>query len=166
MSKKIPLTQGKFAIVDDKDYKKVSQYKWQYCLVGKNRDRGCVMWRGWQKERKRKQTIIMSRLIMDAPKGRVVDHKNGNTLDNRRGNLRICTNQQNLFNQKLRRLKYRSSQYKGVSYFKRVKKWTAQICFNCKSIHLGYFDIEKEAAIAYNKAAAKYFGEFARLNNV
>ncbi len=162
----IPLTQGKFTLIDDSDLEKVLRYKWYYCLVGQNRDQECVAWRGKNKKTNRQQTIIMSRYIMDAPKGMVVDHKSGDQLDNRRGNLRICTSRQNAFNQRLHRTKIRTSKYKGVSLYSRTGKWTAQLTLNYKVIYLGCFDDEKKAALAYDNAALKYFGEFARLNNV
>lgn len=160
----IKLTQGKFALVDDEDYELVSKHKWQYCLVGRHRDRECAMSRSWWKGHGKKRTIIMSRLIMNAPKGMVVDHKNLDTLDNRRDNLRVCTNQQNIFNSKP--MKNKSSRYKGVSWNKVIKKWEAYISPNGKQIALGYYENEIDAAKAYNKAALKYYKEFARLNNV
>ncbi|KKN39441.1 hypothetical protein LCGC14_0743110 [marine sediment metagenome] len=161
---KIPLTQNKFAAIDDNDFEKVSQIKWQYCLVGKKRDRECAMFRG--NINGKKTTIIMSRFIMNAPKGKVVDHKNGNCLDNRRNNLRICTNQQNIFNQKPRRIPNMSSEHKGVSWLERLRKWRAYISPNGKQINLGLFLDESKAAMAYNQAAIEHFGEYARLNNV
>ena len=162
--RKIPLTQGKFVLIDNEDYKRVSLYKWQYCLVGKYRDREVAMWRGGEKGKRR--TIIMSRYIVNAPKGLVVDHIDGNPLNNKRNNLRICTNQQNTFNQGLRKLKRKTSQFKGVYYRKNTKRWSAGITHNSKKHSLGCFDSEVDAARAYDKKAKELFGEFARLNNV
>jgi hypothetical protein len=88
----------------------------------------------------------------------VVDHINGNPLDNRRQNLRICTQKENSRNSIKKRTN--TSGYKGVSWFKRDKKWRAQIKVNYKAIHLGYFDTLKLAKQAYNQAADRYFGEF------
>jgi hypothetical protein len=91
-----------------------------------------------------------------------VDHINGNGLDNRKSNLRICTHQQNCENSRKRKKSF--SKYKGVYWSKNAKKWVAQITIDGKSKHLGYFELEEDAAAAYDKAAVKYFGEFACLN--
>ena len=96
-----------------------------------------------------------------------VDHINHDKLDNRRGNLRLATHQQNKWNvpkQKHRDGRPTSSQYKGVSLFKRNGRWTASIKVNDKSVRLGYFDTEEDAARAYDAAARQYFGEFAYCN--
>ena len=99
------------------------------------------------------------------PLGFHVDHVFRNSNINK--NLRLATSSQNNANrakQKSIRGKPTTSQYKGVSWFKRDKKWKATICVNKKSIYLGMYENEKDAAIAYNKAAIDYFGEFACLN--
>jgi hypothetical protein len=107
----------------------------------------------------------LNRVIMDAPPGLLVDHRNNDTLDNRRANRRLATCSQNRINS--RRDKSRtSSRYVGVSLEKGRGKWLAYISYNGKRIHLGRFDDEIEAAKAYDEAAKKYHGEFARLNNV
>jgi hypothetical protein len=93
-----------------------------------------------------------------------VDHINGNSLDNRKQNLRICTRQQNICNAK--KGVDCTSQYIGVSWDKSRNLWRVAIMFSRRSIYLGRFKIERDAATAYNEAAAKLFGEFARLNNV
>jgi AP2 domain-containing protein/HNH endonuclease len=108
--------------------------------------------------------VPLHRLIMNAPADKEVDHINGDTLDNRRCNLRICSHKENLRNQKLP--KNSKSGYKGVTWYKRIKKWRSHIRLNKKQIHLGYFDDIKLAANAYNEAAIKYFGEFAKLNDL
>ena len=96
----------------------------------------------------------------------IYDHKDCNPFNNQKENLREATNSQNQAN----RLKWldssHSSKYKGVSYIKRVEKYTAQITVKYRKMHLGYFLKEKEAAIAYNKKAVELFGEFAQLNVV
>ena len=110
--------------------------------------------------------ISMHRQILGLKKGdnRQGDHKDRNSLNNCRGNLRICTNQQNSFNQKV--LLPTSSQFKGICWHKIAKKWMAQIMINRKFKYLGLYKSEKEAAYIYNKAAKKYHGEFACLNQI
>jgi hypothetical protein len=91
------------------------------------------------------------------------DHINHNGLDNRRANLRLCTPQQNSFNQRPRRNS--TSIYKGVSWNSEVRKWKAEIKHNGRTISIGYFEKEQDAAIAYDDYAAELFGEFAWLNH-
>ena len=93
-----------------------------------------------------------------------VDHKDGDSLNNRRSNLRLCNNQQNQFNSK--KQMDTLSKYKGVSMTNRPKSYRSSICVNGKSKSLGYFYTEEEAALSYNEAAIKYFGVFARLNRI
>ena len=104
----------------------------------------------------------MHRVILKAKKGQYVDHRDRDGLNNQRYNIRICTNTQNLQNSK--KQKGTTSKYKGVYLFSKNKKWVSSITVNGKAYYLGCFKIEKEAAIAYNKAAKKHFKEFARLN--
>ncbi len=147
--KKITLTQGKFALVDDSDFEWLNQWKW-YCQKDKNRF--------YVRRSVGKKCILMHRLIMGSPKE--VDHRNGNGLDNQRKNLRACLNVENHFNKS--KHKIGQSKFKGVG--KPNKKYRARIRFKGKFIHLGYFNLEKEAAKAYDIAAIKYFGDFAHLN--
>lgn len=106
----------------------------------------------------------LHRLIMGAPDNMVVDHINGITTDNRKSNLRICTISENVKNQCMG--KRNKSGYKGVYFHSGRNKWHTQIRANGKRIHIGYFDNKEEAAKAYNEAAIKYHGEFAKLNNI
>lgn len=106
----------------------------------------------------------LHRLVLGSPVGEDVDHINGDRLDNRKNNLRICSRAQNNFNRGLTD-KNRTG-YKGVYYHKAAKKFAARIQFMRKSYHLGLFNSKLDAADAYDKAAYKYFGEFARLNRV
>ena len=114
------------------------------------------------KYKNKRTSTYMHRLIMDVKKNEYVDHINGDTMDNRECNLRICTLEQNQANQMKRKNKTKSI-YKGVS-INRIGKYIAYIGFKNKYIHLGCFNDEKEAALAYNEAAKKYFGDFARIN--
>ena len=153
-TKRIKLSCGKFAIVDAADYKRLSTYRW--CALEKGRS-----W--YAKTLNRNGTILsMHRFITNAPKGLFVDHINHNGLDNRRQNLRLCTHLENLRNARPR--KGGSSKYKGVYWEKAKKRFRAKIQHNRKSIHLGYFKNEIEAAKAYDKKAKELFGEFAYLN--
>jgi len=156
--KQIPLTQGKIALVDNEDFEYLSQWKW---FAHKSRNT-------FYAERKAgKDTHIkMHRQLLGLEHGdrRQTDHQNHNGLDNRQGNIRICTPQQNHRN--LLPLKEKSSKFKGVSWFKPGKKWRVRISFNKRMIYLGYFTSETEAALVYNEAAKKYFGNFAYLNKI
>lgn len=158
--KEIPLTKDKMAIVDAEDYDNLMQWKWVASCEGKYAARRIRL-----SEKSEHQQISMHRQIMGNPKGKHIDHINGNTLDNRKCNLRICTNLENCRNRKKQK-NATTSQYKGVSFARhlKTKRWNAQVKVNYKSINLGYFLTELEAAQAYDKAAKKHFGEFARVN--
>ena len=109
----------------------------------------------------------MHNMIMQPPKDLRVDHINHNKLDNRRSNLRLCTKQQNQWNRR-KVVKNTTSKYKGVCWAKKNNKWQASLEFQKdkkrQSIYLGQFISEVEAAKAYNEAAIKHFGEFAKIN--
>lgn len=148
---------GLFAICDAADFEKVKGAWWH--LVGKDRKTQYAQTR-FTGSRK---LVSMHRLILDAQDGAVVDHINGNGLDNRRTNLRICTVQQNTMNMMPKGTG--SSRFKGVSLMP-SGKWRSYIRADGKRRHVGYFNNEVDAAKAYNDAAIEYFGEFARLNDV
>lgn len=107
--------------------------------------------------------IFLHQVIVGAVAGEEVDHKNGDTLDNHRSNLRACKHSENGRNLKKWSTKT-SSHYKGVCFHKQSGKWRGYIVLNGKQNHLGLFVTEEEAADAYDNAAADFFGEFARLN--
>lgn len=109
--------------------------------------------------------ISMHRFIMNAPKGVMVDHINGNKLDNRKENLRVCNNKENQRNRKTNKNKIYSN-YKGVRYDKRRNVYYVSVWIEQKPIHIGTFKNEIAAANCYNYHAKKLFGEFAKLNNV
>lgn len=155
MVRKIPLTKNKYAIVDDEDYERLSQWKWHFDGVYARRST----------PDKDKKCVNMHRLLCDFPVGKQIDHINGDQLDNRKCNLRICTRQQNHWNRSIN-LSPKSSKYKGVYWENERQKWRAYIYKNNKRINIGRFLTEQEAANAYNKYAINMFGEFARLNAV
>jgi hypothetical protein len=154
--KEIPLTQGKIALVDDEDYPYLSAFNW--CAT-KDRNKWYAV-RSFRRNGKQVR-VRMHMVILKAPAGLEVDHKNGNGLDNRRDNLRLATRSQNKRNGI--KLEGTSSIYKGVSWRKNLGKWQA-IIYLPKLTYLGSFNDEIEAARAYDAAAREHFGEFARLN--
>lgn len=111
--------------------------------------------------------VLLSRYLMNPPEEKDVDHISGDTLDNRRANLRVCSRRENLQNGS--RHADSASPYKGVCYGKRQwgdKKWLANICHNGHTYYLGSFLTAEEAAEAYNRKARELFGEYARLNTI
>ncbi len=159
--RKIPLTQGQVALVDDSDFEFLSQWKW-HALKQRTGNFYAVRNSPWKK--RKHFLILMHREILGLKREdkRQGDHKDHNTLNNRLGNLRICTRQQNAMNQKSH--SDSTSQFSGVSWYKSYKKWVASIRLAGKLKHLGYFSVEKNAALAYDMAAIREFGEFAHLN--
>ena len=158
----IPLTQSKFTPVGWKDYKYFTQWKW--CFKRNRKGEGGYAVRAVWINGKCK-TILMHRVILERigyKNFAKSDHINGDKLDNRRCNLRPATNQQSGCNRS--KQKNNTSGYIGVCWDKQRKKWMAQIKVNRKHIHLGRHDDIEDAARAYNKAAIKYHGKFARLN--
>lgn len=156
--KKIQLTRGMVAIVDDEDFESLNQRKW---FAANNRGNFCacrVMRTQFQEHK-----IKMCNVIMNVPEGMVVNYKDGNRMNNRKENLRVCTKSQAQQNQKPQQ-RNKSSEYKGVSRLKNRGKWMAYIKVNGNDVYLGVYKQEIDAALAYDEAAEKYFGEFARPN--
>lgn len=167
---------GKFAIVDDEDYEFISKYKWH----GAIRRNIIYAYGSIPLPNGKKRVESMSRLIMKLSNSKKIsDHKNGNGLDNRKNNLRISTQKQNCQNRTSRTNS--SSKYLGVvnqiATSKFIKKdgsiviyscnrIYAQICPDKTNIYLGTFKTEEQAALSYNEAAKKYYGDFAKLNKV
>ena len=156
--RKIKLTKGQFAIVDADDYEKLRHYCWYA------KGNGYTFYAA-RKEKiaGRKKTVSMHRQIMRAEPDKVVDHINGNGLDNRKANLRVVSQEENNWNS-ARGMGQGKSKYKGVRYSSSKGIWRAALCSKGKQIHLGYFKDEAEAAKAYDNAAKLYRGEFARVN--
>ncbi len=150
----IKLTQGKFTKVDPDDFKKLSQYDWQ---LFENKSGNLYAIRI-----ENLKFIKMHRVIMNAPPGIIVDHRNHDGLDNTKRNLRFATISQNNCN--VKRTKKGSSKYRGVHLVKDTGRYRAIINYNKIYKHLGYFDNEEDAARAYDEAAKIYHGEFAVLN--
>ena len=168
MSMEIPLSKGKVAIIDDTDYDEVSKVKWHAV-----KSRRTYYAEGYLYPDGKKIKVSMHRYLAKPGCFDFVDHENHNGLDNRRSNLRVCTQAQNSIN----RLSSGVSQYRGVSP-KKVKYtskagivseynyWQASIQVDGKTKHLGYFDNEGDAATCYNNAAKEQYGEWAYLNDV
>jgi hypothetical protein len=154
--RRIYLGEGEYTIVDPDIYYKFRHLK--LFLVGdkQNYYAACSI----KDQQGRTSTKRLHRLIINAPDGLLVDHKFGNSLDNRRANLRLATRRQNRCNS--RKKVGCTSKFRGVS--KRGKKWGARLNYNGKRVFYKSFDSEIEAAKAYDEAAKKYHGEFARLN--
>lgn len=152
--KKIKLTQGKTALIDNEDYEAISAYKWFFNNGYAGRRNGG--------DRIITKSITMHRAILNPAPDLEVDHINGNRLDNRRQNLRICTRQQNMMNK--RPYKNKTSKYKGVCWNKVSGKFIAHIRNNGKFIYIGQSDNQKELALKYDKVARELYGEYAWLN--
>lgn len=152
----IPLSKGFYSIVEENDYYHLIKYKW-HIQTTKNGDSFYA---------KNSSIGMMHRYLLGVnDKSLMVDHINGNTLDNRRVNLRICTRSQNGMNQRpQRRKKDKMCLYKGVTQTGSKKKFQARLVLNKKHIYLGTFKTEEEAARAYDTKAKELFGEFANLN--
>ncbi|MCK9282549.1 MAG: HNH endonuclease [Melioribacteraceae bacterium] len=162
--KKIKLTQGKFALVDDEDFEYLNQFKW---CAHKAFDNYYAIRHVTIDNRQRE--LQMHRVIMKTPKGKVTDHIDHNGLNNQKSNLRICTARENCCNSKP--ILGGSSKYKGVSFDTcRAKRnwasWKVSIRNGITQISVGYFKTEKEAALVYNEKAKELFGEFAYLNKI
>jgi len=150
--KEIILSQGKVALVDDEDFDRVSVHKWFVNRIGNTNYVSRNLSRG--------KTQTLHRFL--CPGIRLVDHKDGNGLNNQKFNLRPANRSQNGANSV--KQSGRSSKFKGVTWDKRCGLWQAGIMVSYKRLHLGRYESEEDAAHVYDYAAKIYFGEFARPN--
>lgn len=154
--KLIPLTQGRFAVVDNGDFDAVNRWKWFARKTGRN------LWYAVRSTKNPTGTVYMHRQIMGFTNEPVeVDHRDGNGLNNTRNNLRSSTTLENSRGYRSMRLR-KTVNYRGVTFKRR--KFRARITFNGQELYLGTFPRADLAAIAYDRAAKKYFGDFAQLN--
>ena len=156
MVKQIELTKGKVTLVDDDIYEQICDKKWNaiepvegYFYAGRCEHIDTI------NGKQNNQILFLHRWITNPPKGYCVDHINGNGLDNRRENLRVCSPRQNQQNRK----KIHSSKYPGVSWNKRSARWDARIMVKGKRYYLGTYIDEREAAMAYEQACRDLVGE-------
>lgn len=156
------LTQGKVAIVDECDFERVSAHTWTAVRIRKT-DVFYAM-RGFWKNGKKVRIYLHAFIIGGSP-DQLVDHADRNTMNNRRNNLRPCDATESMRNRG-KSGKPRSSKWKGVHFDKSraLQPWAAQIGVNRKTMFLGRFFSEKDAALAYDSAALRLFGAFAALN--
>lgn len=162
-TKKIPLTKGRFALVDDDDFAWLSQWSWSAVEL-KRKTLPSVWyakrhstWKGPSRYMHRE--ILIRHLESEKP---CTDHENGDGLDNRKDNIRFCSHAEN--NSNKRKSLNKTSKFKGVHWFKEQNTWVAHICHDGKSRHIGCFKNEADAAKAYDLAAMRHFGQFAKLN--
>lgn len=161
--KKINVVGGHEAIVDAEDYERVNSKRWWLKKSGSGRSNYAY---NVQVKNGKQIRTSMHRFILEIPfvRGFVIDHKNGNGLDNRKKNLRICTLSENAMNS--RTPKNNSTGHKGVSFNKNTNKYQVHISFKNKQIFIGQFSNKIYASIAYNTAARIFHGKFAKLNEI
>jgi hypothetical protein len=159
--KEIELTRDKVALVDDEVFEMINKKRWYATHFGYASRKSTKK----EKANGAPSVTYMHRQITNAGKEKDVDHINGNRLDNRKENLRVCSRSENLRNQK-RKSPSKTSVYKGVCLVKNTQKWRSYIYYDEKAHHLGTFDSETKAALAYNKSALEHYGEYALINKV
>lgn len=154
----IELTRGRVALVSADDFAEISRHKWYAHWSQTNQS--FYAYRNARKENGKRFTVAMHRQIMGFPDGLEVDHIHGNTLDNRRSQLRLATHMDNARNSKTNCRN--KSGFKGVSFIRGTGRWLSRIYVEKSPVHLGNFSTPEEAYTAYLEAADKYFGEFRR----
>jgi len=161
-SRLILLTNGQFAIVDQEDYESATRFKWYPKFSGNTVYAITSVYLGILTGKQITCGLYLHRLIMRPPNHLWIDHINHNGLDCRKDNMRICTPRHNIQG-KIGKI-ISTSKFKGVSWFKKTKKWRGRICYFGHEISIGYYTTEIEAAKAYDTKAKELFGEFAYLN--
>ena len=166
MSKRIPLTQNKYAIVDNEDYESVSRFRWYAVncsglFYAKTGTHYATTHMGSRRKRWQGH-MYLHRFLLHPPKGFVVDHINSNALDCRRSNMRVCTQAQNIYN--TRKLHPGLSQYKGIKWHNRDHVWEAYVHAEGRRFYLGRSPHEEIAAQMYDKGACEIHGEYACVN--
>jgi hypothetical protein len=159
--RRIPLSRGKYALVDPADYDRLIEHKWH--TVGARGTFYAVRNTG-QRIGEKRIVLKMHRAVLKVPDGMFVDHINHNGLDNRRANLRPATQAQNARNRRKVHGGNYHSKYRGLTWYKHQKQWAVRIMVNRQAKFIGYFDDERDAAKAYDTAAKKYHGRFAALD--
>lgn len=152
----IPLTQGQFAIVDPEDYEWLMRWKW--CAIWSDRAKSFYAVRATSRRDGKQRLIRMHREVSGVPVGVEVDHKDRQTLNNRRVNLRPASHTQNRWN--IEKQANNTSGFKGATWCKTKKRWRAVITVNGKKKALGQFSTPEEAGKAYETASAQMHGEF------
>lgn len=155
--KKIPLSQGQFALIDDEDFSIVSQHKW---YAYKNRYTFYVRTNVLNKGIR--GTLLLHRLLLNAKNVEQIDHKDRNGLNNQRNNIRICSASENMIN----RIFKNSTGFRGVFKIKKTGRFTGAIQVDKKRVTVGCYATAKEAALAYNNMARKIHGDCAILNSL
>ena len=152
MPQEIPLARGYITLVNDEDFDRLKTFKWQLLKNG-------YLARHLPRDGQKQRMSYLHREILSASDAEYVDHIDGNKLNNKRGNLRICTQSQNGANRKSLNRNNQSG-VRGVSWHRDAGKWRARIMVNRREIHLGLFENRDDAIQAWESAATKHFGEF------
>lgn len=154
--KTIALSQGFVALVDDEDFEALSRHRWFVLRSARS-----AYARRQAAVGGRRVHLLMHRIILDAPSGMLVDHRNRDGLDNRRSNLRLCSPTDNARN---RGAIVGASRYKGVAWDKNRGRWQVRLWIGGRQRSMGCFDSEVDAALAYDEAVRRHHGEFAVTN--
>lgn len=160
--KEMLLTQGKVALLDDEDFERLSKWKW---FARSLKGRGWYAGRNIHRPGMSPRMVYLHREVLRAGPGEEVDHINGDGLDNRKANLRLCAHAENIRN-KAKTEKAKTSRYKGVYFDRSRGRWAAQVMLDRRTVFAKRFDTELQAALAYNEAAVRFHGAFALLNTI
>jgi hypothetical protein len=151
----IKLTNGGEAFVDDEDFERLSKYTWRRKDDGRTSYAKAYGGGG----RKNRITLLMHRKLMEVPRGVVIDHVDGNGLNNQKNNLRVCTCEQNHWNRH-RLNSNNTSGYRGVSWDKKTNKWLVRVGYDGKRVYGGLFENRDSAVVVYKKITSELYGEY------